>query len=214
MLPTLSLICKSREEKRGNMNNLFQKYKWLNKENIVVAILVGVLLLVIACPVGDKSKQSTNTLKSGDDSLQTMEGETEENSAWDCEAYRKSMEKQAEEILSAIDQVGKTKVFITLQASSEQIVEKDTKTSTASSGKLDGSTEQSVSREENTIYEQSGSSAKIPYVVKIVQPKVEGVLVVSEGAGSGYVNQNITEAIQVLFGIEAHKIKVAKMKSD
>ena len=38
------------------------------------------------------------------------------------------------------------------------------------------------------------------------------MLVLAEGAGNGTVKKNITEAVEVLFGIEAHRIKVAKKK--
>ena len=39
---------------------------------------------------------------------------------------------------------------------------------------------------------------------------VEGVAVIAEGGDHPVVVQNITEAIQALFGIEAHKIKIMK----
>ena len=40
------------------------------------------------------------------------------------------------------------------------------------------------------------------------QPKVEGVLVVAEGAGKGNMTSEITQIAQALFGVEAHKVKV------
>ena len=43
---------------------------------------------------------------------------------------------------------------------------------------------------------------------------VEGVSVVAEGGDSALVQKNISEVIQALFGIEAHKIKVVKMKQE
>lgn len=45
-------------------------------------------------------------------------------------------------------------------------------------------------------------------------PHVGGVLVVAQGAGEGTVNKTISDIAQVLFGIEAHKIMVVKMKSE
>lgn len=43
-------------------------------------------------------------------------------------------------------------------------------------------------------------------------PRVEGVLVIAEGGDSSRVKQEIIEAAQALFGIEAHKIKIMKME--
>ena len=42
--------------------------------------------------------------------------------------------------------------------------------------------------------------------------EVTGVLIVAEGAGDSVTVQNIQEAVMALFQIEAHKIKIMKMK--
>ena len=60
-------------------------------------------------------------------------------------------------------------------------------------------------------YRTEGGTSE-PYVVKTLSPEIEGVLVVAEGAGSGIVNRTIVEAVQALFGVEAHKVKVVKME--
>lgn len=41
--------------------------------------------------------------------------------------------------------------------------------------------------------------------------EIEGVVVCAKGAANGKVAKNISEVIQALFGLEAHKIKIAKM---
>ncbi len=41
---------------------------------------------------------------------------------------------------------------------------------------------------------------------------MEGVIVIAEGGGNSVVNAQITEAVLALFPIEAHKIKIMKMK--
>ena len=50
-----------------------------------------------------------------------------------------------------------------------------------------------------------------PYVSETMEPEVSGVLVVSEGGDDPVTVREVTEAVQALFGIEAHKIKVMKM---
>ncbi|HIV34474.1 MAG TPA: hypothetical protein IAA11_04365 [Candidatus Blautia intestinigallinarum] len=42
-------------------------------------------------------------------------------------------------------------------------------------------------------------------------PKVEGVLIVAEGAGNSVAERNIQQAVMALFPVEAHKIKIMKM---
>lgn len=62
-----------------------------------------------------------------------------------------------------------------------------------------------------TVY-QDGSQGT-PFVAKTITPKVEGVLVVAEGAGKGNMTSEITQIAQALFGVEAHKVKVLENES-
>lgn len=87
--------------------------------------------------------------------------------------------------------------MLTWEGSSERQVEKD-RISNADSV------------EEETIY-QENDSGKYPYVVSWTNPKVTGVLVIAEGGGNTKVKAEILEAVQALFGIEPHKIKIMKM---
>ena len=48
--------------------------------------------------------------------------------------------------------------------------------------------------------------------MKEKSPIVEGVTVVAQGGGNAEVQKNISDVIQALFGVEAHKIIVVKMK--
>ena len=48
--------------------------------------------------------------------------------------------------------------------------------------------------------------------MKELEPEVEGVIVIALGCGNASVKQNILEAVQALFPVEAHKIKIMKME--
>ena len=106
--------------------------------------------------------------------------------------------------------------MITLKSSRELIVEKETpvnRSATTENDAQGGSRTINTSElEENVVYSTDGSSSE-PYVVKSLAPEIEGVLVVAEGAGSGTVNRTVTEIVQALFGVEAHKVKVVKMEA-
>lgn len=202
------------------MKTDFEKPKWLTKENLIVVVLAGVLLLVICLPT-KKNESSILDMNSGNitESSNNQSSRTEEGT--DSEVlqrlYREEMEEQVRAILSNMEGVGRVEVLLTLQSSEELVVEKDTRIirdSLEEDGNGGKTSSQSVDSEETTVYSQAQGSVNEPYVIKKIQPRVEGVFVIAEGAGSGTVNKNITEAIQVLFGIESHKIKVAKMKSN
>lgn len=43
--------------------------------------------------------------------------------------------------------------------------------------------------------------------------KVQGVVVVAEGAGNALVDARISDAVKALFSVDAHKISIVKMRS-
>jgi len=65
---------------------------------------------------------------------------------------------------------------------------------------------------QETVYEEHSGSERTPYVTSEKNPKVAGVLVIAQGGGSSRIRQEILEAAQALFGIDAHKIKIMKME--
>ena len=84
----------------GGMRVL-EKMKQMKKQDWIVVILIGILLLIVALPSTD-TKKSTGTYGN-------PEEENETNS------YRKELEKELCEILSEMTGVGKVKVMITLK---------------------------------------------------------------------------------------------------
>ncbi len=200
--------------------------KWFRRDNLIVLVLAGILLFIVALPVKDKSddKNDNDRGAAGQSSqpreiLNAPEGaESADQMArmtGTDEDYVAYLEKRLTDSLSQTANVGKVKVMITLKESSELVLEKDSSTSRSATDEKDA---QGGSRsitettsEENTVYSTDGASSE-PYVVKVYAPKIEGVLVVAEGAGSGTVNRTIADIVQALFGIDAHKVMVVKME--
>lgn len=209
-----------------------------NKNNLLIIVLLGVLFMVIAIPVdtagtGGKSTsgrndnssyQTKNTgtgYQAGGTAAYTAAGDGtagyDETAGtgyvWEQEQYIKEMEAKAESLLSRVNGAGQVKVMITLRASSEQVVEKDmpvTRSQTSEQDSQGGSRMVSeFATEDATVY-RKGNGYEEPYVVKTLSPSVEGVVVVAEGAGNGEVSKNLSEAVQILFGVEAHRVKVLK----
>lgn len=205
------------------VSGIISKGKSIKKDQLLIIILSGVLLMIIAWPVKDDSEQlSAKEISVKADVHNTIGTDIEEStkvmddSNVAEEDYIALMEEKVEKILSSMDRVGKAEVVITLKSSGEKIVEKDipiTRSNTDEQDSQGGSRIiSSVDSGESTVY-TTDSGKSTPYVVKTTSPQVEGVLVVCEGAGEGSVSKNITDAIEVLFGIEPHKIKVVKMKT-
>ena len=177
------------------------------KEQLLTALLVAAILLLAFWPT--KSREDTD----GEETVQSVPLETEQ--AADINNERKNLENQLKEMLQKVEGVGMVDVAITLEATGSKTVEKDTPDSSSSSQKSGGGeSEKSENRstQEETVYLESADGTKTPYVIKETMPEVRGVLVIAQGADDPRIVAEIKEAAMALFHLEAHKIKVMKMK--
>ena len=183
-----------------------KELKHLKKDQLLILLLAGILLLVISLPTEKKGeKQGISQASSPSQGEQNL---------WDEEAYREGLEVHLEELFSRMEGAGEVEVMITLASSSEKIVEKDT------NGESETITEEdsaggnrrttNIVNDETTVY-GGETDQEQPYVSKELTPQVEGVVVLAAGGDDAVVKKNITEAAQALFGIDTHKIRIIKM---
>ena len=195
--------------------------KKMEKDQCLIIILVGVLLCVIAWPAKKNDSKSDISYISGgtiDNSI-TMDGDYVYQDTVDAAAvYAGYWEERLEDVLQYVDGVGKVRVLITLRESEHKIVEKDSNEEYSDTDETDaagGSRTIGESRvERSTVYTVDERGQNVPYVIKTILPPVEGVVVIAQGAQAQEVQDNIIEAIQVLFDIDANKIKIVKMKNN
>lgn len=171
---------------------------------LLVILACGLFLLFSSLP-GQEEKQA----KEVKEELQESEEGT------DYEAYVKSLENKLSGLLRQVEGIGKTKVMITLKSTRERVVLKDNPGSEESSSEEDGSggkrESSAYTKEEETILVEGEDGNSTPYIIKEVEPQIEGVVVLCEGGGSGKANVEIIEAVQVLFNLPSHKIKIMKL---
>ena len=206
-----------------------KKWKQLKKSDWVVLALVGVLLLVIAVPLeNDKNTdEKSSTASQGEKQQETGEATSEKVSSGSKnqgatktggteEEYVAYLENKLEGVLAQMEGVGQVEVMITVSDGGESVIEKDktsTATTTTESDSAGGSrTVSEQNAEEQTIYVETEDET-YPYVQKEKLPTVVGVVIVAEGGGNATVISNISEAVEALLPVEAHRIKVVKMCS-
>lgn len=183
--------------------------KWFRRDNLLILVLLGVLLFIVALPV----KKEDPTADTGTETTaqqDAVETGTRAVTAGSTEEYTAYLEEKLKKMLESVRGLGEVEVMITLEASEERIVEKDMTAERSQTEEQDSAGGTRTVSSSNTGYEtvyQDGSQGS-PFVVKTITPKVEGVLVVAEGAGKGNMTSEITQIAQALFGVEAHKVKV------
>ena len=172
------------------------------KSQLLILLLVGILLMVIELPVPDGGEGSEEENNQTDVKI---------TDAGDYEAY---LEEKTARTLQYVEGVGKAEVMITLKSSSQKVIEKDQQSSSQTTEEEDSEggtrTLNDISSDKTSIYEQNSDGSQSPYVSKELTPEIEGVVVIADGGDNAVVVQNITEAVQALFGVEAHKIKIMK----
>lgn len=195
--------------------------KWLKRDNLIILVLSGILLIIIALP-SEKggSKDSEAPEKAPVQTAQPTDGiQGEIGEEWEKlseEEYSAWLEQRLEQVLRKVDGVGEVQVMITLRSSRELVVEREetiNRSATNESDSKGGS--RSISQMEmgeSVVYSSEGSVSE-PYVVKTLPPEIEGVLVVAQGAGNSAVNRTITVIVQALFDVEPHKVSVVRMKT-
>lgn len=198
--------------------------KWFRRDNLLILVLLGVLLFIIALPVKkeDSAAEAAEITEQYNAGILTSSGQkdagqqdvvetqTRAVTAESPEEYTAYLEGKLKKMLESVRGLGEVEVMITLESSEEKVVEKDMTAERSNTEEQDSAGGIRTVSSSNTGYEtvyQEGSQGA-PFVVKTITPKVEGVLVVAEGAGKGNMTSEITQIAQALFGVEAHKVKV------
>lgn len=200
--------------------------KWFRRDNLLILVLLGVLLFIVALPVKKEDPAATDTgmeiteqynagILTSSGQQNVAQQEKVDVGTWavtadSTEEYAAYLEGKLKKMLESVRGVGEVEVMITLESSEERIVEKDMTAERSQTEEQDSAGGTRTVSSSNTGYQtvyQEGSQGS-PFVVKTITPKVEGVLVVAEGAGKGNMTGEITQVVQALFGVEAHKVKV------
>lgn len=149
----------------------------------------------------------------GGGNLDTREAGAKAAAAKGTLTYEQQLEERLKELLSHVEGVGKVEVMIVLKSSEEKVWRVDRNTSYSSTQETDanGGTRDIRSQEttEGTILSgQSGGEG--PLLEKEMRPEISGVVVTADGGGSPTIQAEISAAVEALFDVPSHKIKVLK----
>ena len=213
--------------------------EWVKRnEKWLILLVLGLAILILYAPFGKKTSEtgvwqsgerwaeSGTGTNSGNRAGQDKNGSSEESGS-DVETglpgtasrqdtnrlYELRLEQRIRDVLKKVDGVGEVDVMLTLFSSSEKVLRVDKERSRASTSETDssGGTRQQAdeSLRESTVLAGSSGSGE-PVVEKELAPEISGIVISAQGGGNASVQKEISEAMQALFGLPAHKIKVLK----
>lgn len=191
-------------EKIKSMTESKNKKKLI--ENSVIAIIIGIILIITAGTLfGGGGKKGTDEQQQSKGTELVSKPLVQEDSS--------SIEKEMEEILSQMAGAGKVDVMITYETGKESVPATNVKRNDNSTQEKDtsGGTRDITQNdfESNVVYEE-GQGTKKPIILKEIQPKVKGVVIIADGADNPVVKENLCNAAKVLLDVEIHKIEVLK----
>lgn len=147
---------------------------------VLLIMAVGAVLLLL--PTGERG------------SPQEEAPAREEESAFDLEAFERKLEKT----LSQVEGAGETRVILTLEGGSRQVLARN------QDREGDGGTSNTVV----TVGRGSGQQEAVP--IQTVAPEFRGALVVCPGGGSAATRLRLIEAVSALTGLGSDRIAVCQ----
>lgn len=192
------------------------KSKWLSELKKIGFLRLGLLavaaIILIICSLPQNQSSNLNQTQSVGSSLDT-DGDTS------LFSYEHELEKRLEQILGGMEGITSVDVMITLSAMSEKVLEKSIQLEEnkqeiekGSGESLEKSVTSSLNKKNEALL-TGNTSGSMPYIIKEMSPSIQGVVVAAKGNITQTKIRDISEAVQALFGIEAHKIKVIEKKS-
>lgn len=181
-------------------------------ENIVVLIIILIITVVAINYIwndggDDKEKTIDDTGTKQEEVIQVSNNDEKDE-----------LETKLEGILEKISGVGKVKVMLTYTETSELklIYNEDSSTSNTNETDSDGGTRTVTENDsqKEVVFKENTDGSKEPITQSISSPKIEGAIIVAEGADNPTVKTNIIQAIEAATDLATHKIQVFKMEED
>lgn len=157
-------------------------------------VIGGLVLAILFLAVSGRS--------SGEGEKTETEEVVQNQTSVAVETWARTMEVRLTEVLEQMEGVGAVSVFLTMDSQGEKIpaVDRTQRTEVGEGRQETEDTSKVVLREEDR--------EEAPWVVEERLPMPCGVLVVAEGARSEAVRLEIQEAVEALFGLAPHRIKI------
>lgn len=123
--------------------------------------------------------------------------------------YENDLEQSLADIISSIDGAGKTRVMLTMDSTVEQVYATDKIMSQKDSVSNNTETNKDTSANSTYITVELSDGTQQTVLLKEIQPKVRGVLVVCNGGDDSVVKEKIVDAVTKALDISSSRVSVA-----
>jgi len=191
--------------------------KWLKekagadlKVKIIVAIGVAGMLFIL---IGQLTSSGNSQKEDGQTPQNTLSAEYVSE-----EEYAQLLENKLRTLIGSIDGVGRLEVMVTLEQGVEYIYALEEKSSldktTGGEGEDSAILNYKHDVQSSYVFVDSGYGAKQPLLRTTASPKVQGVVVVCDGADDIRVEERIINVVTTALHIPTTRVCVVKINAD
>jgi stage III sporulation protein AG len=142
------------------------------------------------------------------------ENKSKSGEEFELSATEEKLKTELKAMLSQIKGIGKVDLMINFECSEEYIPAEEKNTSKSITNEKDnegGERKITQDTDGTKIVVSTDGNVTKPVMLKKINPKVEGVIIVAEGAEDEKIKKDIVLAVSSLFGIPNYKIQVFTM---
>ncbi|WP_010650828.1 stage III sporulation protein AG [Oceanobacillus massiliensis] len=178
---------------------------------LIILGLVGVFLIIISNIFSSEEEPEIIIQSQNENENSSQTDHSAELSASDISTLETNLEQELSGMLNKIQGVSETEVMVNLDATKENVYEKNImngKQTTDETDKNGGTRIVEDHTEENQVVLIRKGDQEIPILVQTKQPDVRGIFVVAKGADHPSVKNQIVESVSRVLDVPTHKISV------
>lgn len=195
------------------LKNLFKNKDKKLVYNLLLMFCVGIVLLVASATIFKPEKPAA--VPTGEP--ENINGADAAQQTEAVETYEQGLEKRLEQTLSLVEGAGNVRVMVTINYGKEIVVAQNIDATESVNDEKDneGGTRnvQSKSEKNTFVMLRQKDGSEYPLILKEIEPKVEGVVIVAEGGDNIVVKDALVRAACSVLGAQSHKVEVLKMKA-
>ncbi|MGM9978060.1 MAG: stage III sporulation protein AG [Clostridium sp.] len=172
---------------------------------LTIALVIAFIILALNVFYPDMFKK--------EDIKSTLSEEVEINTI--KEEYEEAQKEELKSILESMYGVGEVKVMISFKSGESKVLAYDSSKQIVSTEEKDTEGGTRVSNQTNdgsTVVMTNEGGDNEPFIVETYKPKIEGIMILAEGASDSRIKYDIQKAVSSLYGLSAEKVNVYPMK--
>ncbi len=179
-----------------NLDKLSKNPKFIKA--VVIIGLVGILFILLS-GLFTNNKNNTEVQPTNDIAYISLK------------EYENELEQNLADIISSINGAGKTRVLLTMDSTVEQVYATDKNLSQSNNENTGDNAESKNDTSANTTYitVELSDGTQQTVLLKEIQPKVRGVVVVCSGGDNDVVKEKIVDAVTKVLNISSSRVSVA-----